>query len=72
MLVGVFGGVAPANPFVHFGQLELPEPADSVSWECPALNPSVDGVLGHAEMLRDLVDRYPRFRGHVTGRGGSA
>jgi hypothetical protein len=49
------------NPFVDFGQLELPELADFSRGQTLPLNPSIHRVLRYTQVLRQLVDGNPRL-----------
>ncbi len=49
-------GSTVAHPFVDLGQLELPEAADFVGRQALSIDPSIDGVLRHAEMLGDVIN----------------
>jgi len=49
------------DPLVDLRKLELPEPAHPVSGQALGLDPSVDRVLGHAQMAGDFVNGNPGF-----------
>src|SRR4051812_46517358 len=55
-------GPAGSNPLVNFGNLELPQSTDSMSRQVAPVDPSVDRVPGHPEVLCEVIDRRPRLR----------
>jgi hypothetical protein len=65
-------GTASMDPLVDLRELELPEPADSMSGEVLALDPSVDGILCHTEVARDFVHGNPGFRHRPSFRKAPA
>jgi hypothetical protein len=55
---------AGADPLIDLGELELPQAADPVSRQPLVLDPTVDRVLGDAQMLGYSGDGDPCFGGH--------
>lgn len=43
------------DPFINFGDFELPETADALGGKPLRLDPTINGVLGHAEVSCDLI-----------------
>jgi hypothetical protein len=54
-------GAAGSDPVVDLRNLELPEPADPMSWETATIDPPVDRILGNAQVSGDVIDRRPRL-----------
>ena len=61
-----------ANPLIDFGELEFPELAHLSGGQTLPINPSIDGVLRHPEVLGEVVDGNPRFghRRHLARETG--
>src|SRR5574344_707672 len=62
-----FIGTSSSYPLIHFRELELPQPPYAVRGQTLALAPAVHGVLGHAQVLGDVLGGNPRFFAHVVG-----
>ena len=60
-LTDIFICAACTHPFIHLGELELPQPPHAVCGQTLALAPAVHGVLGHAQVLGDVIGGNPRF-----------
>ena len=54
-LTDIFICAACTHPFIHLGELELPQPPHAVCGQTLALAPAVHGVLGHAQVLGDVI-----------------
>jgi len=54
------------NPFIHLGDLELPQPADLVRRHAPVADPTVDSVLTDAQMLGNVLQGHPWLRLHIV------
>lgn len=68
---GIFIRASGTDPIVHFGQLELPQTTDAVHRQRPVLAPVIDGVLDHAQVLGDLLDRNHGSVGMLSTRANS-
>jgi hypothetical protein len=55
---------AGAHPFIHFGQLKLPQAPDAMCGKLLAFSPAINGVLGDAQVLGDVFGSNPRFSAH--------
>jgi hypothetical protein len=53
------------HPRIDLGNLEFPEAAHAMSWQILLLDPTVDGVLGHAEVVRNFINGGPVFGGQL-------
>ena len=49
------GYAVSADPTVYHGELKLPEATNRLGGKSTILNQSVDGVLRHADVLRDII-----------------
>jgi len=64
--LSVVSAPAGADPFIDLLELELPKPADPVSWQFFVFNPAVDSVTRDAQMRRYFVHRVPPWICHAA------
>lgn len=57
---GVIGSYRP-NPVINLRDFELPKTAELMGRKVPSVDPAVDGVPRHAEVLGNVVDGSPRL-----------
>ncbi len=55
-----------AYPRIPLGNREFPQAPDSVCRQSLAVNPSVNRIACHAQMLDELFDGYPRLSHRVN------
>jgi hypothetical protein len=63
---GEFGGCLATYPFVDFFFLELPEPADFMTWHLPFTYPLVDRIPFDPEIGRNLIYGEPSIFHHSS------
>ncbi len=61
MVFFAFVGATRTDPFIDFGEPELPQSPDLVRGQALALSPAVDGVFHDPQMLGDLLGGDPWF-----------
>jgi hypothetical protein len=60
-LAGIFIRAACTHPFIHLGELKFPKPSHAVRWQPLTLTPTANSVLGHAQVLGEVLSGNPRF-----------
>jgi hypothetical protein len=64
MVTRFFFSAASAHPLIHLGQLERPQSFHAMRGQPFVLLPTVNGVLGHAQMLGDVLGCDKRLSIH--------